>query len=356
MQVLSATDALSPAIARTRDLLFRPFRWGTFLKLSAVAVFTEGFSGNANFGGSHHGGNASEMTPGAGPFAQMPLHFTPAMIAGLIMLGLGLLVLGIVLFYVSVRLRFALFDCLIHQTTRIAPGWTRYRYQALRFFLLAIAVGLVFFLIVAAIALPFAFGFIHVFQENQATGQFPIAPFLALFLPLIPIILVMIVAAVAVDIVLRDFMLPHIALENASAGQAWAAVRARISAQKGSFLLYAVLRVFVPFAAMIAIALVLAIPCLIVFGGLIGLLVALHAATSAAATGPMVLGSLFEVLIGLAIAVLAILLIVSVGGPLSIAVRNYAIVFYGGRYPVLGDILWPPPPPAPALAPSPGIA
>jgi len=29
----------------------------------------------------------------------------------------------------------------------------------------------------------------------------------------------------------------------------------------------------------------------------------------------------------------------------STGVREYALIFYGGRYRVLGDILYPPPPP-----------
>ena len=46
MQFLTAPEAISPALNRTASLLFRPFRWGTFLKLCAVAVLTEGASGN----------------------------------------------------------------------------------------------------------------------------------------------------------------------------------------------------------------------------------------------------------------------------------------------------------------------
>jgi hypothetical protein len=50
---------------------------------------------------------------------------------------------------------------------------------------------------------------------------------------------------------------------------------------------------------------------------------------------------------------LFLLVVICFGGPLAIAVRNFALVFYGGRYQVLGDILYPPPPPAPAAAPVP---
>jgi len=42
MRVLSAADSVSPAIQRTRELLFKPFSWGTYLKLGLVAIITEG--------------------------------------------------------------------------------------------------------------------------------------------------------------------------------------------------------------------------------------------------------------------------------------------------------------------------
>ncbi len=48
MQGLSAADAITPAIYRTRNYLFRPFELGTYLKLCLVAVITEGLGGNFN--------------------------------------------------------------------------------------------------------------------------------------------------------------------------------------------------------------------------------------------------------------------------------------------------------------------
>jgi hypothetical protein len=46
MFALSAADAISPAVQRTRMFLFRPFRWGTYLKLCLVALITEGIGAN----------------------------------------------------------------------------------------------------------------------------------------------------------------------------------------------------------------------------------------------------------------------------------------------------------------------
>jgi hypothetical protein len=312
-----------------------------------VAVFTEGFSGNLNFNLPYR--NRAPHIEGS----PVPFHWSPAMIAALAAVTISVFVLAMLIFYLLVRLRFALFYCLIHQTKLIRPGWRLYRAQARRFFLLGTIVGLAFFAIFAAVCLPFVFGALHLYRDYQSSGQFPFARFFALLLPFIPVFLLMIFAAIAVNVILRDFMLPHIALENASGGQAWAAVRARITREKGSFLLYTVLRVALSAAAFIAVIIVLAIPLLILFGGLAIVMVALHAAFSNFTGAAWVLGASLEVLIGLTVVAVGLLAAISFGGPISIAIRNYSLVFYGSRYQVLGDILFPPAPP-PAVQP--GVA
>jgi hypothetical protein len=41
---------------------------------------------------------------------------------------------------------------------------------------------------------------------------------------------------------------------------------------------------------------------------------------------------------------LGLLVAFSLGGPIATWIRNYALLFYGGRYQALGDLLDPPPP------------
>lgn len=339
MYALSAAQALSPAIERTRRLLFSPFRWGTFLKLCAVAVFTEGFGGNFNFSGPSH---SSSHIPTDGAAPSLP-HFTlpPGWIALIVVGVLVALLIGFLVFYLVTRLRFALFHCLAYQVKEIRPGWHLYREPANRFFLLNIVVGLVFMVLIVLAIAPFAVGMFRIFRQTQAGAHFDVAMFLSLFLPLFFLILAIALVAVAIDVVLRDFMLPHFALEDATSGQAWAAVKARVAAEKGPFVLYAVLRILLPVAVMIALVMVLAIPMLIVFG----ILAALFAGTHFLLGDIAALRIFVEVLIGLAAFAIGLFLAIAFGGPLSLWVRNYALLFYGGRYSLLGDVLFPPPPP-----------
>ncbi|HEY3705126.1 MAG TPA: hypothetical protein VGL22_08695 [Terracidiphilus sp.] len=345
MYVLSATEAISPALNRTRDLLFRPFRWGNYLKFCAVAVLTEGTwsSLRSNSGGGSKGSHGS-----------VPFHVDLGMIAGLATLAVLLLIFAVVLLYVVVRLRFALFNSLVQRTRELTSGWHMYREQAMRFFLLSIVV-LIGFLAVAAVALaPFVPGILRLIHQSQTAGRLDIADFLPLILQLVPVLFLLCLAGVAVDVVMRDFMLPHMALENASAGEACAAALESISAEKGAFLLYTALRVILPFATTIALTVVLIVPAIILFG-IPGVLFALVHALQVHSTGAAwLIAVLLEVVIGTFMVALGLMMAICFGGPVSLALRNYALLFYGGRYPLLGNLLSPPPPQtAPEASPLP---
>ena len=343
MIVFSAAQALSPAIERTRRLLFSPFRWTTFLKLCVVAVLTEGFGGNFNFSHSSH--SSSHPAGSSGPLGTTPhgapFALSPEWIALIAAIVLASLVIGFFLFYLITRLRFSLFHCLAYQVRELRPGWTLYREQANRFFWFNLAVGLLFMLLVVLCVAPFVLGFVRIYKATQAGAHFDVPLFLSLFFPLLALLIVIALVAVSIDVVMRDFMLPHFALEDASARTAWTEVRTRIAAEKGSFVLYAVLRILLPIAALLALVMVLAIPMLILFGIFAAAFAGFHVLFDQAGT----LGIVLEVVLGVTAVAVGLFLAICFGGPLSLWVRNFALVFYGGRYSLLGDVLFPPPPP-----------
>jgi hypothetical protein len=346
MQAFSATSAISPAIDRTKHFLFRNIRFGTFLKLCLVAVLTEGGGGSFNFRipAQHYHSPATPGIASLAPFFPFgSFHLTPALFVVILAFATLVLAVGLVIAYLITRLRFAYFHCLIHGSREIRPGWRIYDEQSWRYFLLSLAVGFTFFVLVLLLAAPFILGFIRFFHASQAGQGFNIAGFLALFLPLIPVLLLIVVLAIVINIVLRDFMLPHIALENATCAVAWRAVRQRIAAEKGGFCLYAILRIFLPLAAGIAAVFVLLIPMLIMIGIGAVIAIAFHSLMAKVAGVTLFLLILLAaVLIAAAIAA-AIVMILAVGGTVGTWTRNYALLFYGGRYQALGDILSPPP-------------
>lgn len=351
MVPISAVDAISPAVERTREFLFRPFRWGTFLKLGLVAIITEGVGSNFN---SSHGGHAPEHGPAAnapftmpsvGPQFHSPFNLGPEGIAAIVAaVLLALLFAGLVVYLIT-RLRFAYFHCLIYNVKEIRPGWHIYREPATRFFWFNVVVGLCFLLVVALVALPFGAGFWRLFHEIPPGGHPDWAMLLALVLPLIPIAILLVIAGVLADVILRDWMLPHYALDNASASDAWDRVWTTIKAEKRQFFVYALLRLILPTIATIALFIVLLIPGAVVAGSVAMLEYGLHSAFAGTSGASWAAGIFLEAFFGIIAFGFALLLGICLGGPLSTGIREYALMFYGGRYQTLGDILFPPPPP-----------
>jgi hypothetical protein len=338
MRPISAVDAVSLAIQRTRDFLFRPFNWGTFLKLGLVAIITEGSGSNLN--SSSHNGQSS----GNGPMINSPIDIPPVWIAVAVAMVLLLILVCMVVAYLVTRLRFAYFHCLIHNTKEIRPGWHLYRNQATRFFWMNVVVGFCFLLVIALIAIPFVSGFVRVFHQMTENGHPDWGLVLSLVLPLLPIILLLVLAGIALDVILRDWMLPHYALEDATAGEAWSSVWARFAAEKRQFIAYALLRLILPTLAMIGVFFVLAIPGLILAASVAVVEFGLHSAFADSSGGSAVTGMLLQVFFGVLAFVFMLLASICLGGPVSTGTREYALLFYGGRYRALGDILYPPVP------------
>jgi hypothetical protein len=306
-------------------------------------MITEGLGSNIH--GSGNGNNKPSVhTPDIGS----PFHFEPYMIAVAIAAMLLAMVIVFFVVYLITRLRFAYFHCLVNNIKEIRPGWEIHREQAGRFFWLNVGVGFGFLVVVLAIALPFIKGFVKLAQETHPGAPFDWGLLLSLVLPLIPILILLSLAGVLSDLILRDWMLPHYALEDATAGEAWSEVWHNMMAEKKQFLVYAVLRVVLPFIASICVFMVLAIPGLAVVGVIAALEYGLHSAFADATGGAAVAGILLQVFFGLFAFGLTLLASICLGGPLSTGVREYALVFYGGRYRLLGDLLYPP-------LPAPGI-
>jgi hypothetical protein len=336
MRAISAADAVSLAVQRTREFLFRPFTWGTYLKLGLVAIITEGLG--SNFNSSSH----KNVQSGHGPTINSPLDIPPAWIAAAIAAVVLAIIISFLVFYLVTRLRFAYFHCLVHNTREIRPGWFLYRDKAMRFFWLNLAVGFSFLLVVGLVAIPFVSGFWRLFQDYHQGGHLDVALLLSLVLPLIPIILLIALVAMLADLILRDGMLPHFALDDASAGEAWFQVWSRIKAEKKQFIAFALLRIVLPIIAAIGLFILLAIPGLILAGSVAAVEFGIHS-TFADATGSSALvGKLLEVFFGVLAFGFALLAGICLGGPVSTAIREYALVFYGGRYKELGDRLYPP--------------
>jgi hypothetical protein len=338
MTVYSASDAIWPALARTYSYLFRPFKWETFLKLATVATITEGFIVSFRY-----------SVPNAFPFdintdALKAFLLAPAFLPVTILGTIAIFLIGVYCYHLVTQVRFGFFHCLIHQTRDLRTASNLYRDESERFFSASMVVWLVFLVLtVLAFLVFFVAGYV-VIATPTPEGKLDPGNFFILFFPCIGVAFALILAACAAQVVLNDFILPHMAIESVSFSKAWAEVRKRIAANKETFVSFFILRVAMPLIAGLILGFIAWVLGLIVFG-ILGMSAAGFIAMLDGTTGPraILLTAIEWLFVPLGLGA-GLVIAVSFGGPLGVFMRSYALFFYGGHYKALGNLLSPPVP------------
>jgi hypothetical protein len=331
MKVYTASEAVWPALERTYSFLFRPFKGETFLKLAAVATVSEGFIVSYRV-----------AVPNAFPFdtdsgSLIAFLFAPEFLPVAILWATAIILIAIYGYYLVALLRFAFIHCLIHQTREIRPAAKLYRVEAERYFTASIMVWLTF---LALSVLGFVLYFVT--ASRGAEGKLDSLHFALSFFLRSPIALALLLAAGVAQVVLNDLILPHMAIESSSFDKAWAAARVHIAANKEEFLKFLILRLTIPLVAGVLLWFAGWIVGQIVFGFL-GISAA---GFNALLDGFSGLRAFIRVVIEWVFVILGVgagaVIAVSLGGPLGVFIRSYALFFYGGHYKVLGNLLEPP--------------
>jgi hypothetical protein len=336
MKVYSASEAVWPALLRTYSCLFRTFQWEAFLKLATVATICEGFVVSFRY-------SVADTFPFEINAAGLKSFLlAPAVLPVTILGAMAIFLTGIYCYYLVTRLRFAFFHSLIHQTMRVRTAAKLYSVEAELFFTASMLVWLAFLVAVVLAVVFFVVAAYTVIATPTPEGKLDPGNFLFLFFPCIGITFALILAACAAQVVLNDFILPHMAIEGATFRKAWADVWVRIAANKETFLSFFILRLAMPLVAGIVLGAAAWLMGLIVFG-LLGMSAAgfnamLDGTTGARAYVLTAIHVLF-VLLGLGA---GWALAATFGGPLGVFMRSYALFFYGGHYKALGNLLDPP--------------
>jgi hypothetical protein len=327
MRPLSATEAISPAIERTRDILSRPFRWGTFLKIAAVAFFAELGGSGFNFSVPGRGGGLHGIAPGV-----MAMIMAFALIFGLI-----LLVIGLILLYIGSRLQLVLVDLVATRQTSIAPHWRKYGSPTWRWIGLKVLFFLCIVLLIAVLASPIILYFV---MHHPGIGAFSFSGLhLSMILLMVVAGILILLAATASYMLLRDFALPSLAFEDISIFESLRRVRSLIAAEPGQVALFLLLKFLLLLMfgiggeMLLVVALLLSLIPFGLIGG--GLWFALHNAGSAG-TAALIACAVFG---GLIFFCWAACLVIAVLGSVYVFSQSYALYFLGGRYPLLGDFL-----------------
>ena len=343
MRPISAADAITPAFRRMGDLLLRPFRVGTFLKVSFVAMLAE--VGCISFAVQMPLQALMVVGQALGQGKQLPRGPSTGFAAAMLIMAAILAVLWFLLGYVSTRLRFVVFDFVVGRRTQVAESWRLFGRASWRYFGLNLLVVLAMMTVLISVAAPFVVGFIRAVRINNPAAIMPhrLALMLGTFAAAILV--------QVVDSVLRDFFLPQMALEDAAIEQAFSGSFQLLRESPGEVALYLLLKfgVTLGFGMALGLALVL---CIAVVGAVFfGIGFTLFHMLWASGAGARAVVVAYIVVAALILAVLYVVGIIAASGLNGLFRTAYAAYFYGSRYRPLGDQLDPAPPAAPPEEP-----
>ena len=330
MRTLSATEAISPAIQRTKDILFRRFRKGRGWKLCATAYVCR--MGTLFF-----------------PFPLIYLVFLPvvarsmnnAFAIGFVVLLLAATAFFVWIFHLCSRLQFAYFDIIVNRGEFVAPAWRKYGPQSRTWTWFKVWIGLAATLVLLIPILASMPKLLPMLREifSVHPGQ-PPSPKLIVLIYAAELLFMAVygIAYIACSL-MTDFVLPSLALENTGIREGLRRMLALLRQETGEFLLFVLLRLGLGICAyvgiLIAWEIVLILSTLIVGGIAFALGYLLHLA-----------GIPSAVLIALAIILGVLWYLFHVGivmvyafGIVLTFLDAYPLYFLGGRYPLLGDLM-----------------
>src|SRR5665213_655263 len=241
MRILSPLDAVSPAIARTKLVLFTPFRKGRTWKLCATGYLA----------------TASAMFL---PVPLIYLFFLPLVYRhtgrGAAYLAAGAVVLltaiGLAIFYLCSRLQFVLFDIVLNRGEFVAPAWRKYGRQSWKWTGIKVLLGTVFTL---ALGIPVAVYVIHHVIPLLASVTPNQPPPMELFVALFGFEFGMLFGLGGLFLahwLLTDFVLPSLALEDTTLGEAFRRFFQLVRREPGPFSLYVLLKIGLALAGYMA--------------------------------------------------------------------------------------------------------
>ena len=353
---LSAVEAISPALARTKRMLFQPFRFAFWARLAVVALITGEAGGS---GGTGRLPNLANIGKGSGedkwrmlarlfsePGWEQIQPYLFWIVLGFVA-GLALLFLWI---YSDCIYRFILLDAVVTGQCRLREGWRKWRESGRQYLLWVLAFGLSAILLLGIVAgvpvwLAWRAGW---FQKAEDHIAGLILGGVALGLLLLLLFLALAVA----DMLARDFVIPVMAFENVDAVEGWRRLFGMMRVDKSAYVVYTLLKVALSVARTIVFAiadlfvmLILLIPLglLAVIGYLIGQ--GLRVEWSDVSTILLLSG------LGL-LALAAILYVIGfVYAPGLVFFQSYTLEFFAARYEPLRSRMAPLSPPRTPAAP-----
>jgi hypothetical protein len=338
-------DAITPAFEHTKKQLFQPFRFGQWTRLAVVGLLagelgSGGGCNSSNFNFNQHPGATRHfMDPGFS-------GIDPALLAGLIaVLVTTGLVVGIILMYISSVMRFILFDSVMAKECHIREGWSRRQGPGLRYFFWKLAYLLVTLgglIVLVGIPAGFAFAVGWLKQPKVHVVPLVLGGILVFFA-----VMIFVLALAVVFVLIKDFVVPQMALEGIGVMDGWRRLWWMIKAEKGGFAAYIGMKIVMAIGAGIVVGIATLILGLIIAIPTVGLsIIAVLTGKTAGLTWNAYTITL-AVVVGCVLLALFLYVIALISVPVIVFFPAYSIYFFAARYPRLSAVLYPAPP-APA--------
>jgi hypothetical protein len=168
------------------------------------------------------------------------------------------------------------------------------------------------------------------------------------------LVVIFAVVAAVVFVLTKDFVVPQMALEGVGAFEGWRRLWAMMTAEKGDYAIYVVMKIVMAIVAAVVIAIVTAILAVFfvvptVVLGLVGVVAGKSAGLTWNA-GTITLA----VVVGCILLFCFLYLVSLVSVPAIVFFPAYSIYFFAGRYPALSKALYPAAPvPVPSMETAP---
>ncbi len=334
---ISAFDSITLAFEHAKRQLFRPFRFGQWVRLAIVGLLAGELGSSGNFNPPSRSSQPASLPQ----LAEIFHKIDPAILASVItVLVIAAIALFIVMAYISSVMRFVLFDSVLTKECRIRASWSGRQENGWRYFLWQI--GLAFATLAGAVVLV---GGPAVFAFSMGWFQPARAHMLQLVLTgvvVVALFLLFMIAVALVHVFTKDFVVPQMALEGIGALEAWRRLWPMLQADGKDYTLYVVMKIVLTIIAGISIAIVTLILGLIFALPVIGAVVAAVVAGKNAGLSWNVLTIAAAVAAGCILAAIFFFLVSLVSVPVIVFFPAYSIYFFAARYRPLSLALYSP--------------
>jgi hypothetical protein len=337
----TAVDSITLALEHTKQQLFKPFRIGQWTKLAFVGLL----AGELGANGCNRSNFQLRPHPGVAPHIAFPgpLGIEHALLAGFLASAvIASLALGIILMYVSSVMRFILFDSIILRECHIRWGWSRrlgpgWKYFVWKLLYLLLIIAAVAIFIGIPVAVAFANGWLKAPKQHLAPLVLGgIILFFAFF--------VCCVATALIFVLTKDFVIPQMALENIDVMEGWRRLWPMMTAEKGAYVAYVVMKIVLAIVAAILtgfatliLGVIIAVPSVV-----LGILAVLSGKSAGLTWNAHTIA--LAIVIGCALLAVFLYLVSLIYVPAIVFFPAYSIHFFAARYPRLSAALYPPSP------------